>query len=532
MTAIALLAHQLGFTPSAREPVFAGLEFSLAIARHGLVGRNGSGKSLLCRILVGDLLPSCGSVTRFSDIGYLSQQLATSGGSIADALGVGAKLDARRRIEGGSTDPADFHRLDDDWEVDIRCKRWLLEAGLPNDPTRPWISLSGGERARLQLLQLFERSQTFLVLDEPGNHLDRRGRIWLRERLRAHPGGTLLISHDRDLLDDADSIDELSALGLRRYGGGYRAYAERKQIEVEAAQRQLHQSRREQHALARRHREEQQQLAQKQQKAQRERPHANMPTILLDRQKQRSESTQARVATAQRLRDEQQLIQLTHARAHVEDLQPQRFGLGKFAASGSALRLEQLVLPFGHGEPIDLYLAPGERLHLCGDNGSGKSALIAAIGGNAPARSGRVRRGERVFLIDQHYSLLHAAESALDNLMRLSPGHTPTRYRQYLAGIGLCGARADAAAGSLSGGERVKLALLSLDSAREPYDLLLLDEPDSHLDLDSRLLLEQALAAYRGSLILVSHDPQFVSRTGIERVLRLLAPLADGVPRG
>lgn len=121
--------------------------------------------------------------------------------------------------------------------------------------------------------------------------------------------------------------------------------------------------------------------------------------------------------------------------------------------------------------------------------------------------------------------------SALENLRDLSPGHSPTRYREYLAGVGLRGARAELAVSVLSGGERVKLALLVLDSAREPYDLLLLDEPDSHLDLDSRQLLEQALAAYRGSLILVSHDAELIAQVGIDRQLQLDKPLALVTPR-
>ncbi|WP_430388320.1 ATP-binding cassette domain-containing protein [Dyella sp. 20L07] len=521
MTAIAILAHQLGFAPSTREPVFDELNLALSISRHALVGRNGSGKSLLGRILANQLTPTSGAVIRHVDVGYLPQQLNLSTGSIADALGIGGKLAALRRIEAGSTDPGDFQTLADDWSIDARCRRWLIDAGLPDELARPWRSLSGGERVRLQLSQLFEQVRSFLILDEPGNHLDRRGRAWLQDRLRAHPGGSLLISHDRELLADVDSIDELSSLGLRRYGGGYEAYSTQRHIEAEAAQRQLEQARREQQALVRNQREEQQRLSQKQNKAKRERANANLPTILLDRRKQRSEMTQQRLSTAQRIQRAQHHEQLTDARTRVEEQQAQRFDLGTFTATGTALWLEGVVAPYGHAQPIDLYLAPGERLHLSGDNGSGKSSLLAAITGRLSPRAGHVRRGERVFLIDQHYSLLHDHENALENLRRLSPGHSLTDYRHYLAGIGLRGDRAELAAGALSGGERVKLALLALDSAQQPYDLLLLDEPDCHLDLDSRQLLEKALASYRGTLVLISHDPHFVALAGVDQELRL-----------
>ncbi|AIF47339.1 hypothetical protein HY57_08670 [Dyella japonica A8] len=525
------MARQLGYAPAGRDPVFSDLDASFAIARHALVGRNGSGKSLLARVLAGQLEPTHGSVSRHVDIAYLPQRWSSFGGSIAAALGIDRKLGALRRIEAGSVDPADFHMLADDWNVQERARRWLDDAGLPHDLERTWESLSGGERVRLRLLPMFAQAHHFLILDEPGNPLDRHGRQWLRARLAAHPGGYLLVSHDRQLLADVESIDELSPLGLRRHGGNYASYAIHRDAEKQAAERQLDQARREQKALDRRQQEDRQRLAQRQQKAQRERAHANLPTILLDRQKQRSEDTGARLLTAQRAQQARQRVQLQRARERADLHRAQRFDLGHQPATHAALRLDGAIPPHGHDQPIDLHLAPGERLYLGGDNGSGKSSLLAAIIGDLPLRAGYIRCGERRLMIDQHYRLLRDSHSALENLRLLSPGHTPTRYREYLAGIGLRGERADLPAGLLSGGERVKLALLALDSAIEPYDLLLLDEPDSHLDLDSRQLLEQALATYRGTLVLVSHDPDLVAQARIDKELHLHKPLAP-VTRG
>lgn len=532
MTAFTILTHQLGFAPPGRDAVFQDLNASYAIARHALVGRNGSGKSLLARVLAGELAPTHGHVIRHVPLAYLPQRWPASPGTVAAQLGVRDKLRALQHIEAGSVDPADFSVLDDDWDVRERLRRWLTAAGLADDIARPWNSLSGGERVRLRLTAMFERADHFLVLDEPGNHLDRRGRHWLRERLAAHPGGYLLISHDRELLDDADSIDELGPHGLRRYGGGYAAYATQRQTDAEAAERQLEQAKREQKLLERRQQRDRERLEQRQQKANRERANANLPTILLDRRKQRSEDTGARLHTAQRSQQDRQRERISQARARAEQHRDQRFDLGELPATHASLQLEGAVPVHGHASPIDLHLAPGERLHLEGDNGSGKSSLLAAILGRLPLREGVIRRGERVLLIDQHYSLLRDDFSALDNLRALSPGHSPTRYREYLAGIGLRADRAELPAGLLSGGERVKLALLALDSAIEPYDLLLLDEPDSHLDLDSRLLLEQALATYRGSLVLVSHDAQLIAQAGITQRLHLHKPLAPAPWRG
>jgi ATPase subunit of ABC transporter with duplicated ATPase domains len=223
MTAIAILTHQLGFAPPGRDAVFQDLDAHFSIGRHALVGRNGSGKSLFARILAGEIQPTQGRVLRHAALAYLPQRWPAFAGGVAEMLGVHHKLDALHRIEAGSVDPDDFHALDDDWEVRERLRRWLEEAGLPDDIARPWESLSGGERVRLRLTTMFEQTDHFLILDEPGNHLDRRGRRWLRERLDAHAGGYLLISHDRELLDAVDSIDELTPNGMRRYGGGYAA---------------------------------------------------------------------------------------------------------------------------------------------------------------------------------------------------------------------------------------------------------------------------------------------------------------------
>lgn len=526
MTAISLLIHQLGFAPPGRDPVFEHLETSFSTGRHALVGRNGSGKSLLGQVLAGLIEPTHGQVVRRVELAHLPQRWPTFDGTVAAALGVDRKLHALQRIEAGSVDAADFQTLADDWNVHERASQWLEQAGLPHDLARPWESLSGGERVRLRLTQLFELDRHFLILDEPGNHLDRGGREWLREQLKMHAGGYLLISHDRALLADVENIDELSSHGLRRYGGNVAAYSTLRDTERQAAERQWDQARREQKTLDRQHHDEQQRLAHRQQKANRERANANLPTILLDRRKQRSEDTGARQRTSQQLQQARQHEQLAQARSRIDVHRAQRFDLGALAATRASLQLEGVIPPHGHDQPIDLHLAPGERLYLHGDNGSGKSSLLAAIMGRQTPRSGQIRRGERVMLIDQHYSLLRDGHSALENLRALSPGHSPTRYREYLAGIGLRGERAELAAGLLSGGERVKLALLVLDSAREPYDLLLLDEPDSHLDLESRLLLEQALATYRGSLVLVSHDAELVAQATIDRELQLDKPLA------
>ncbi len=143
------------------------------------------------------------------------------------------------------------------------------------------------------------------------------------------------------------------------------------------------------------------------------------------------------------------------------------------------------------------------------------------LAGLSVPQDGTVHVNARFLMIDQQFSLLDPARSALANLASLAPGRREEAYRTFLAGIGLAGERVHLRASQLSGGERVRLALLALDATPEPYDLLLLDEPDNHLDLEAKLLLEQALHDYPGALLLVSHDPVFVEHVGIAEVLCL-----------
>lgn len=256
--------------------------------RTGLVGRNGSGKTMLARVLAGLLPPSSGRCVRAATVHYLAQQVGVPapGSTVADLAGVQAAMAALRRIEAGSTDPADFDTVGERWHIRLQLQQALEQHGLGHlQADTPAARLSGGETMRVALIGALLAEADFLILDEPSNHLDQPSRTALIDQLARWPRGLLVISHDRQLLDTMDRIVELAPLGLRSYGGNYTFYAQAKAHEQESAVAELERAR-----LDRR-REEQAMRAQRERQEKRQArgartgQQANQAKILLDRQK-------------------------------------------------------------------------------------------------------------------------------------------------------------------------------------------------------------------------------------------------------
>ena len=212
--------------------------------RHtGLVGRNGVGKSLLARMLAGQLQPSSGRCVRFGKVYYLAQHVVhPDGATVASLAGAQPALDALERIEAGSTAVDDFDAVGDAWDIRARLQYELQRHYLGYlDIRQPVATLSGGEAMRVALIGAMLSEADFLILDEPTNHLDGGNRRALIEQLRQWSAGLLVVSHDRALLETMTRIVELSALGLSSYGGNYSCYVQCKATERQAAVRLLEQ---------------------------------------------------------------------------------------------------------------------------------------------------------------------------------------------------------------------------------------------------------------------------------------------------
>jgi ATPase subunit of ABC transporter with duplicated ATPase domains len=218
--------HELSFGPD----ILEGLTGRIPPGLTGLVGANGAGKSVLLKLLAGKLQATHGSVIWHVPFLHIDQFAADGFQRIADALGIAELFDAFARVEQGQAHDDDIERLADHWDKPAMWKSMLESAHLPDDPGRSVNTLSGGQQTRLMLCAAFCQPAHFLLLDEPGNHLDRRGRDWLISNLIRHPAGALVVSHDRYLLRHVHQILELSGHGLQLFGGAYDFYQEQKAL--------------------------------------------------------------------------------------------------------------------------------------------------------------------------------------------------------------------------------------------------------------------------------------------------------------
>ena len=483
----------------------------------GLVGRNGSGKSVLLRVLAGIHPPDTGQVLRRGAIAYVAQNLAPNpGATLADVAGLGPVLAAFTRMAQGEPHPTDFDLLDGQWGIHARLAQALADAGLGQlGASHPAHALSGGELTRVALLGAFLSGTDALVLDEPTNHLDQNARQWLLAQLRAWPGAAIIASHDRELLDTMAHTVALGPNGLHTYGGNFRLYQAQRQAEADAAQAALDHSPTERKAAVQaqrqQHDDQQRRTARNTAAAQ----NANLAAIYKGQLKRKAQVTAGRVHQRQQENRAQLDDALRQAAARVEPRAAVALMLpATTVPSGKrVLTLEQVVLPFTTGQPpLDLALDGPVRVGVYGTNGCGKTRLLKVMAGQLPPASGQLRRGVPAAWLDQLAQALLPPEVSVPE--RLQTLHTPLQegmLRSHLALLGLGAAQVQTPAQQLSGGERLKAALACALWGQEPAQLLLLDEPTNHLDMDAVTAFEQALAAYPGALVAASHDTRFLA---------------------
>ncbi|NVM78121.1 ATPase subunit of ABC transporter with duplicated ATPase domains [Duganella sp. SG902] len=514
MTNTCLTLEGVSFTLADGRVLFSDLNEVFDQRRTGLVGRNGAGKSVLARLMSGELPPSSGRIVRGGAVHYLSQHIAEEG-TVASLAGVHATLAALERIENGSADPADFDVVGERWDIRECLQQELDSNGLPHlRPDTPAAALSGGEAMRVSLIAAWLSGASFLILDEPSNHLDRANRLELMAQLRRWPRGLLVISHDRELLEQMERIVELSPLGLRSYGGGYSFYAEYKRAERESAQRQLEQRKLERKRETQAMREQQERQERRLAKGASDGRDANQAKILLGGQKNRAQGTTGKLRqqhVAQRDALAQRVLEA--ARQVAPDASVAMHALaGPQAASLRLVELEDVGLPYvpQATRTINLAITGRQRIGVTGPNGCGKSTLLKLLAGQVTPLTGVCVVTARTAYLDQQLAGLAPQRSAIQHLLDANREGGESMLRTHLAQIGLDAQLATAPVGTLSGGERLKVALACALYAHPPAQLLLLDEPSNHLDLAALEALEAMLRQYQGALMVVSHDETFM----------------------
>lgn len=506
------------------ELLFEHLSITMKQTRVGLVGKNGVGKTILASILLGEIPPSSGAVTlptSFATYHQHPSDLLSGECSIAQFLGKEHVLEALKQIAAGDCASKWFDLVGDEWNLETRLNQQLAAMELPQDPYFPCAQLSGGQLARLQLWQLFEENAELLVLDEPSNHLDTHARQWLIESMKAFDGSILLISHDRELLREMEEIWELSSLGLQVFGGNYDLYAEQKNTEIQAVERQLTSVDKQKKRLEEQIQRSREKAEQRASQGNKLRKDGSQPKMLLDGKKESAEDRASNRNKNAQFRQAHLQQKEQALKSRQEQLKSQKLYLADTQSrSRRIVSIYEGVLSFGSALPITLQIFADDKIHLTGKNGRGKSTLLRTLLGNLPLSQGELQVNAPLYYLDQHFGLIRHDLSMLNNLMLNCEGIKESDARTLLAGIGFRRDCVFRLGGVLSGGEKMKLAMLIV-SHQPAQPLLLLDEPDNHLDLDSKIMLAKALNTYRGGFILISHDQDFSAESGVNRQYNL-----------
>jgi len=473
----------------------------------GLIGANGAGKSSLFALLRGELAPDSGDCYLPADwrIAHMRQEVDTLERIAVDYVLDGdvrlrevqhALADAEARQDGAAQ--ARLHaELDsaDGYTADARARKLLAGLGFSNEQMDRQVGdFSGGWRMRLSLAQALMCPSDLLLLDEPTNHLDLDAILWLEDWLKGYPGTLLLISHDRDFLDEVvDHVAHVEQQKLTLYRGGYSAF-ERARAERLAQQQQAYE------------------------KQQAQRAHMEKYIARFKAQATKARQAQSRIKALERMEE--------LSAAHVDS--PFDFVFRESVKiSSPLLDLSEGRLGYGDKAVLDkvkLQLAPGARIGLLGPNGAGKSTLIKNLAGELTPIGGRLVRGENLvvgYFAQHQLDSLDSKASPLLHLQRLAPTEREQVLRDFLGGFDFRGARIDEPVLNFSGGEKARLALALI--AWERPNLLLLDEPTNHLDLEMRLALTMALQEFSGAVLVVSHDRHLLKSTTDDFLL-----VADG----
>jgi ATPase subunit of ABC transporter with duplicated ATPase domains len=505
--------------------LFSDLTLSLGREVVGLVGRNGSGKSTLLSILAGTREPLAGDIVCPSRIAVL-RQLQPDAGNLYEASGIADDIARLRRLDRGEGSGDDASLAD--WTLEDRLAQALARVGLGAiAPDRTVASLSGGERTRLGLAAMLLNDPQVLLMDEPTNNLDADGREAIAGLLAGWPGGAIVASHDRALLEGADRIVELSPVGITSFGGGWSGFTEARDASRERTEADLDRAAHDLKHQARTVQRQSEKKARRDKAGKAKAAKGGMPKILLGAMAERAENSGARGGRIAERQMDAAATTLDEARRRFEVVTPLRIDLlrSRLPANRTLLRFEGVTLERGDRRlfgPLSFDITGPERVVVSGRNGSGKTSLLRLAMGELQPSLGKVTRAERsAAMLDQHVDILDPRLDLVENLRCHYPEMTGGQAHEILARFAFRNRDALRPAATLSGGERLRAGLAIATGALVPPQLLVLDEPTNHLDIDAIELLEAALAGWDGALLLVSHDRDFIERVGFTREITL-----------
>jgi len=502
--------------------VLGGISGTFASGRTGLVGRNGSGKSTLLRLIAGELTPISGNIETAGPVGYLRQTASYDADStVAELLGISAVIDAIGSIEASDTDPQLLEIIGDNWDIEARAAEVLSRIGFAElRLDRRVDELSGGESMLIAIAGLRVRRTPISLLDEPTNNLDRSARARVSDLVDDWPGTLVVVSHDLDLLERMDNTAELYDGGLEVFGGPYRQWQAALEQEQAAAAAAATSAKQTLKVEKRQRIEAETKLARRAQYAKKTQRDGGIPKVLAGR---RADNAQVSAGALRNRLDDK--VASAHAAVQAADARVRDDDHINLTLPDPDVSRGRRIVEITAADRNIVVQGP-ERVALVGPNGSGKTALLRQLMGEGPVTPARPRGQlltERVAYLPQRFDRLDDDASALANVQAVAPDALPGDIRNGLARLLIRGDAADRPIRTLSGGERFRVSLATLLLRRPAPQIVILDEPTNNLDISSVGQLVEALAAYRGALLVVSHDYRFLRDIGIDTVLTLRA---------
>lgn len=506
--------------------LFKALSFDLAYGeKTALIGDNGVGKTTLLKIIQGELTPSSGVIKRHAKIAIIPQNVQEIKGTILEVLGIGEIICALQRISRGEAFESDWEIVGNNWDLEDRLetqlKTWNLEfVKLDQD----FAVLSGGEKEKILIIRAILDNADIILLDEPTNNLDYNSRKFLIEQLFALPQGILVISHDRMLLNEVSEIWEMTANGIKKYGGNYEFYKAQKIIEKQNKEAEVSNLEQLNKQLFT------QKIGAEQKKS---RANAYGDKMVENRKYSRLDAglrkSQAERTAAKKNQILEEKMEKTKAELYDKRLELKEEIIkipvpDKPFIREKLLEIKEMSFSFGERhlfENFNLVMKGDERVAINGDNGSGKTTLLKLILGDLQADFGTINLNGRAVYLNQDLSLLNKKLNSIEAVLESNPSINNHEARRTLANFKFRNTAAEKKVSVLSGGELLRACLASIFCTSNQPDLIILDEPTNNLDIKSVEILENALVQYKGALLVVSHDKDFLARIGITKNINL-----------
>lgn len=515
-----------------KDVLFSDVSFTISKGEKvALIGNNGSGKSTLMQLITKKLVPSEGQIVCSAIPYYIPQHFGQFNHlTVAGALQIEGKLHALHAILQGDISIEHFTALADDWEIEERANAALDEWGLPNIPlSHPMHLLSGGEKTKVFLAGISLHSPAFILMDEPTNHLDDKSRGRLYRFITTTSAGVLVVSHDRTLLNLLSSTYELTAKGVTYYAGNYDFYKEQKELAVKNLQARLEESEKQLQKARKQAREVMERQQKHDIRGKKQNIKKGVGKMAMNAFKDQAEKSTVRLGNVHADKIQSLAEGATELRKALPDIKAMKVDFNSSSLHIGRTLITVSHLNYAYGEiplwasPLEFIIKSGDRIHLKGGNGSGKTTLLKLIIGNLSPTQGSLMRAEGLTYVyfDQEYSIVRNDLSILEQLSGFNRKLYDHELKTILNRFLFPASTWDKKCSCLSGGEKMKLSLCCLMVSTQTPDVFIVDEPTNNIDITNMEILTETLQAYKGTLLVVSHDAYFVQQIEVNRCIEL-----------